>query len=378
MALRLRASEILVFLFLKLFPASLCIAQTSDPQSEFRKLLQGMAKFSPDPCGPQQGGEQDWHSADVESRLFDLAADIVTQSLNASPASSGAPRDRASDALKKLEQMSANINAAWPDANRFRFAILDLPPALVVKVGMRSHEGFFVLGIPQEASGKPNRIWRIVGRDEESLQHDSPRSRLELYSLHRGPSGNARFLAKFTPSGCAGSVGVAFDGREWDPQGMGSLEQIVEQKGSLGLYDKVPGFAWVGELRTEGPLITLPYCWFSAVDTWDNPSLCAADTYDISGDAVRFQSRTYNRPDLLPIAKTIEYGEKRDYPAVRAYCANDDVARRLVADVSPGTIAEDLQVTRTGNGKEHVELGDYGFDVEQRGDQWVVVVFSAK
>lgn len=199
--------------------------------------------------------------------------------------------------------------------------------------------------------------------------------------LHRGPSGNARFLAKFISGGCAGSIGVEYDAHEWNPKGTGDCEQIIKQGGAFGLDDKVPGFAQIGKLRAEGSLITLPYCWFSPIDTWDNPSLCAVDTYDISGDNVRFRARVYNRPDLLPIAKTIEYAEQRDYPAVLGYCASGQVALRLVRNVPPFIFADDLRVTPNGTGKEHVELGyepTYRFDVEKRAGRWLVVAFSTE
>jgi len=322
-------------------------------------------------------------SLDSNCKIFQNLSvpDIVTQVLNATPGSLGSARDRAAEALGKLEQMSAEINAAWPEENRFHFQILDLPPALVVKIAARTHGRFFVFGIPEEDSGKPNRSWRRVGSDDESVKHDVPQSQLHLYPLHRGASGNARFLAKFDLSGCAGSTGVAYDAREWNPQGMGDLEQIIKQAGALGLDGNVPGFAQIGELRTEGPLITLPYCWFSAIDTWDNPSLCAVDTYDLSGDNVRFHSRAYNRPDLLPVAKAIEYAEQRDYRAVLGYCASAQVARRMVRDFPPYVFADDLRVTRTGKGKERVELGydpSYRFDVEKRAGRWLVVAFRAE
>jgi len=339
-----------------------------------------MAQFSPDPCGPPYGEEKDWHSGDVELRLFSQAADIVTTALNASSSSPELPRERAAAALKKLEQMSAEINAPWPDENRFHFQILDLSPAVVVKVSLRTHGTFFVFGMPEKDSGKPNRAWHEVGSDEFT-EHNVPQTRLDLYPLHRGPSGNARFLAKFIYSGCAGSIGVAYDAREWDPKGTGNLEQVMKQDGSFGLDDKVPGFPQVGKLRTERALITLPYCWFSAIDTWDNPSLCAVDTYDLSSDAVRFRSRAYNRPDLVPIAKAIEYAEKRDYPAVLGYCASDAVARRMVRELPPFVGPEDLRVIRIGDGKERVEFGDspaYRFDVDKRGDRWLVTAFSTE
>jgi hypothetical protein len=284
------------------------------------------------------------------------------------------------EALKKLEQLSAEINANWPEENRFHFQILDLPPALVLKTTMRSHARFFVFGVPEEISGQPNRLWQRVGSDDESFEHESPNSRLEIYPLHRGPSGNARFLAGFDYTGCAGSSGVVYDAREWNPRGLGDLEQVIKQDGAFGLDDKVPGFAQIGKLQTEGALITLPYCWFSSIDTWDNPSLCAVDAYDTSGDNLKFRSRAYNRPDLVPIAKAIEYAERRDYPAVLGYCSSGEVARRIVRDLPPSVFADDLRVTRTGIGKESVEMGDstaYRFDVEKHAGRWLVVAFRA-
>lgn len=354
-------------------------AQQSNSVPDIQQLLQKLADFSPDPCGPPYGRERDWHSTDVESRLFEQAADVVTQGLNETPASTALPSYRAAEALKRLERMSAETNAAWPEENRFHFQILDLPPALVVKMTVRTHGRFFVFGIPDQDSGKPNRLWRGVGSDDESVEREVPQSRLDLYPLHRGTSGNARFLAKFIFSGCAGSIGVEYDAREWNPQGIGSVDRVIKQAGAFGLDGNVRGFKQIGELRTEGSLITLPYCWFSSIDTWDNPSLCAVDTYDISGDNVTFRGRTYNRPDLLPIAKAIEYAEQRDYPAVLGYCASGQIADALVRDLPPNLSAEDLRVARTGNEKERVELGSgpaYRFEVEKRDGRWIVVAFS--
>jgi len=382
MVFRSRTQGVLAIFLLALFGVKFSLAQAPGPASNFRQLLQRIAEFSPNPCGPPYGNEDNWQSAaNTERHLFSVAADTVTRELNASASSPGSPQERAAAALKKLEQMSAEINASWPDDNRFHFQVLDLPPALVVKMSIRTHEGFFVFGIPGEDSRKPNRAWRNVGSNEEFSEFSVPPSHFDLYPLHRGPSGNARFLANAIYSGCAGSIGVAYDAREWDPRGIGDFGQIIKQEGSFGLDDKVRGFPQIGKLQTNGPLVTLPYCWFSAIDTWDNPSLCAVDTYDLSGDDVKFRSRLYNRPDLVPIAKAIEYAEKRDYPAVLGYCASDEIARRMVRDVPPSVYADDLRITRTGDGKERVEFGDspaYRFNVEKKGDRWLVTAFRAE
>jgi len=353
--------------------------QHRDLLSDFRQSLLKFADLPPDPCSPPHGNEE--HSADAKRLLFQRAAEIVTQELNATSGDSLPPRERASQTLKKLERMSAEINPSWPEENRFHFEILDLAPALVTKMSFRTDARYFVYGIPSEGSEKANQLWRNVGEDDEIFEREVPRSLLDIYPLHRGPSGNARFLAKFTRFGCGGSLGVTYEAREWDPEDNGHLEQIIKQEGALGLDDKVDGFEWIGTLQTKGPLITLPYCWFSAIDTWDNPSLCAVDTYDLLGDDVRFRSRAYNRPDLVPIAKAIEYAQKRDYAAVLGYCTSTEVAHKLVRDIPPFVFAEDVRMKHTGKDKERVEFGldrTYRFDVEMLAGRWRVVAFSAQ
>jgi hypothetical protein len=228
----------------------LASAQQSDSSADVRQLLQEMADFSPDPCGPPFGKEKDWHSAGVELRVFDKAATFVIQELNAGVVVAGSPRDSATEALKNLERMSAEINSAWPQENRFHFEIVDLSPALGVKMTIRNHATVFVLGAPQEDSG--SRLWRDLGSGGD--EYDAPQSFMDLRPLHRGPSGNPRLLAKIIYSGCAGSLGVEYDAWQWSPKNP-YFDQIIELKGSFGLDDKVPGFKQIGEFKTEGLLI---------------------------------------------------------------------------------------------------------------------------
>jgi len=306
---------------------------------------------------------------------------MVTEDLNAVAVTPKSPVERATETLRKLQRMSAEINATWPEDNRFRFEVLDLPPVLVVKVGLRTHETFFVFGGPEGKSGNAKQAWHSASSIEGIVERNVLHSMLGLYPLHRGPSQHARFLASFGYMGCAGSTGIAYSAHEWNPAGNGDLEQIIKQAGSFGLDNKVHGFGQIGEFRTEGSSINLPYCWFSPIDTWDNPSLCAIDRYDLSGDQVRFLSHTYNRPDLVPVAKAIEYAEQRDFPAVLGYCASSQVARTLVSEYPPFFFAGDIRVTHTGTGKERVELGwepKYRFDIENQAGRWLVVAFSAR
>jgi len=354
--------------------------QERDPLQDFRQRLQKLAKLPPDACDAPSEEVGNWNPRDTEYRLFSRAADAVTQALNATGANGKSAKDRASEALGELQGMSGEVNVEWPEENRFHFQVLDVAPALAVKMTIRTSATYFVFAVPgEDAYGNASSRWQRVGSDDVSVERDSARSLVELFALRRGPSGNARFLARIEPFGCAGSIGVVYDAREWNPQGLGDLTQIINQTGSFGLDDQVPGFEQIGELKTDGALITLPFCHFSALDTWDNPSLCAVDTYDVSGDEVQFVSRVYNRPDLVPIAKVIEYAQQRDYAALLGYCASGEVAHDLVRDLAPHIYAEDVQVTRMGNGRENVELGStYRFDVEEQAGRWLVTAFRVE
>jgi hypothetical protein len=363
-----------------------CAPPAQSPIQHFRQTLQMIASDSPDTCS---GYYTEGPKARVESTLVGLANDIVIAELNATPAGAKPPVERATDALKNLERMSAGVNAAWPKENRFHFQVLDISPVIVIGVSFRARARFFVVGIHEDPKWNPKRLWANVGNDEESL--DPTRNgcsfKIDLYPLHRGPSGNARFLSKFNFDPCSGLIqSVSYDAYEWNPKYSGSLEQIVKQQGDFdqlesGGYPPSPDdpFAHIAQLQTEGPLVSLRYCSRSPIDTYDNPDMCAVDTYDLSGDRVRFSSREYNRPDLVPIAKAIEYAEKRDFQAVLGYCSGDEIAQRMVRDIPLGFFAGELQVTRKGDRKEHVEMGFPNlcrFDIEERAGRWLIVAFS--
>ena len=82
----------------------------------------------------------------------------------------------------------------------------------------------------------------------------------------------------------------------------------------------------------------LPYCEDSAVDLYVDALLCSVDTYDLSGDIVRFISSETNRPDLETVAKVVQYADARDYESVLAYSASSQVARQMVAEMPPGVV----------------------------------------
>jgi hypothetical protein len=384
-----RFSRVAVLCIMGLNSIGIAAGQTepSPPQPDFQQLLHKMAGGTADSCGGPWSAEHELVSP--EDSVFEQAVDAVTDSLNAPESGKATPKGRASSALKELERQSAEINASWPVENRFHFEVVDLAPALLVTMSIRSQGNYFAFGIPAEDDyGKPNRQWKKIGEGYPNSPDEVPYTSVALYPLHRGPSGNPRFLASFVISGCAGSWGIRYDVEEWQAKSETDIAPILKQEGSVGMGDEPIGtkvspkhpFPPIGELKTEGTIVTLPYCWFSAIDTWDNPSMCAVDTYDLSGDAIRFVSERYNRPDLLPVARAIEYAEKHDYPAVLAYCGSAAVARKIVRELANGYQFEyPLEVKRIGPGRERVRLadsGDPGFVVERRGDRWVVASLS--
>ena len=373
-----------------------CARSTHDPVEDFRQTLQMVASDSSDPC--TSGVYVEGPKARTESALFGLAVDMVIAELNATPDRTKSPAERARGTLKKLEQMSAKINAAWPIESRFHFQVLDVSPVIVVQVSFRIRARFFALGVLEDQNWNPKRLWTRVGLDEESLdpRYSGCRFVIDLYPLHRGPSGNARFLARFSYIPCNGiTFGFFYDAYEWEPEHSGHLEQVIKQEGVFGLEEGFVGLSDVSTGRvntrtgsffsssspgTEGSLLTLPYCWRSPIDGGDHPDMCAVDTYDVSGDRIKFCSRAYNDPDLLPIARAMEYAEKRDFRAILGYCSNDEIARRMVHDLPNSLYAGDLQIRRESGQREHVDIeffqNTYHFDLEKREDRWLIVAFN--
>jgi hypothetical protein len=75
----------------------------------------------------------------------------------------------------------------------------------------------------------------------------------------------------------------------------------------------------------------------------------------------------------------MEYGQAHDYPALLGYCASPEVARKILREVPPHVYAgPGLKISRISREKEKIEIGDddvFVFEVERRGDRWLVVAF---
>ena len=182
-------------------------AQAANPApktDDVRHLLEKLAAHSADPCGAPYGIDSETN--DSESKLFSKVSDLIVDALNAPASDSASPQQRISALSGSLEHLSAGINQAWPEDNRLHLRLYDMSPILVVKMTIRAQDGFEAFA-PNQPSAGASRSWMEIGSDELDTDR-ALGTRVELRPLHRGPSGNPRFLASILLSGCAGSLGI--------------------------------------------------------------------------------------------------------------------------------------------------------------------------
>jgi hypothetical protein len=348
--MRVRCS-LVVSLAMLLCAATLLAQQSKD---DFASVYETLRTYPSDPCD----GAGDERSGKLDDRLLRAADERVRAALNASLVEAGAA-ERAAAALKELGKAGGpSSGPTWEAEAQFHYSLQWLTPVVVVKMGVRSHEVFAAYALTQETWPSKHTEWHAVA---SSLDDDPvPWTQVEMREIARGPADHARFLAVIHYGGCAGSSGVRYRGYEWDPNGgIDSAETMLDIDGASGMdpqggpVTKKNPFPTIGTLNTKGSRITLPYCIWSDIDWWDNPSLCVVDTFDVSGDAARFVSRRYNRPELVPIAKAIEYAKRNELPELRAFCTSDEVAQKLLAPGGFGPGASDPEVPcllRTADG----------------------------
>ncbi len=334
--------------------------------------LKKLAALPPDPCETHDGaGEMEKHP---ETPVFLAATALMQAQLNQGDEP---PLLRLQSAVAAITLDSRKVLAHWPEESRFHAKVVEAGPLLITTMFVGARERWF-------AFGKVEGRWKQVGEDGGGFD-DSPRRLMQVYHLPAGRPGVARFLAARVFFGCAGSSGISYEVREWDPAAPGGyVATVFSQDGAFGMDEAADGrapsaqdpFAPIGKLVTDGPVLALPYCTFTSIDTWDNPSLCTLDRYDVRGATLRFLSRRYNRPELVPVAKAMEYAAAHDLPATRAYCASEELARRLVFEGAPAPDTN-VEVVRHGQGKR-VWFGDREswFDVERRAGRWVIVGLS--
>ncbi len=349
------------------------------PVEKSKALMEQLSVYPPDVCGWETGAGPSFSEAAtrIENQLIELADAAILQALNQNPVN---PKTAAGQVLQELESIGEKANRSWPRTSRFHYKVVELHPAIVVALTIRSRAAFSVYGVPDllpEPGQKRNTRWTQVKTDRYRWEEQVAAEEFRLHPLLRGASGKARFLSEFHHIGCGGGQpAVDYTAYEWDPSGTGDLRAVLHREGvESGITEPA-----IGRLETTGGVITLPYCWRSAVDdgsVW--AALCSVDTYDISGDEARFIGTRTNRPDLEAVARVIQHAQLRDYRAVLAYSGSQRVARSLVELMPPNVHSAGVNVTPLGPGKEAVELSDdlqIKFVLESRDGQWLVVDFA--
>ena len=360
-------------------------AQTKQTDQELHQLFARMATTTADNCDLPAADEPADENK-IENTILQTAEDRALEYLNASAAKPEQAKAIITQRLELFQKMGEETEATWPKENRWHFEVVEMLPAIVIKFAYRTEGHFRAFGIVQSAEKDKPPQWQHLGEDHWDDYQSFSWQKLNVFTLHRGPSESVRFLVSMQGGGCAGSYGLRYAIEEWNPKRDSYLSETISQSGAEGLdaepeqspTKKFP-FPTVGVLKTEGTRITLPYCQFTQLDTWDNPSLCMVDTYDVSGDVATFVGRRYNRPDLVPVAKVLKYANERDLPAVRAYCVSDAVARKIMHE---GYGFEDeLEVLRLGPNRERVRSAysdQPGFIVERRDERWLIASFDEK
>jgi len=362
-------------------------AQPKQSDEDLHKLFVSMASANPHICDSideqtESGIEK------IDDTIVQAAEDRALEALNAGSYKPEKAKAVIEEALAPLERWSEATEGAWPKETRWHFEVTAMLPAVAIQFSHREKSHFRALGVVPASEKIKQSQWQHLGEDSWDGSPFASWSQASLFSLHRGPSGAVRFLVSMQRGGCAGSWGVQYSIEEWNPQRDSYLRERMNQSGVEGLgkepaqppSKKIP-FPAAGTLKTAGTRIMLPYCQFTGIDTWDNPSLCMVDTYDVSGDAVTFISRRYNRPDLVPVVKVLEYAKAHDLPALRAYCASDVLARKMQRELDGGySFDTGLEAIKLAPERERVRAeysDDPGFVVEKRGERWLVTSFDA-
>jgi hypothetical protein len=355
--------------------------QAQDKAKQFQAAYAQLQAYAASACDSINGLDDYDKAAKLEQTLLDAADSELVDALNRN-AASPQPASVARAELDALQHEAESTGSKWAKDVRFRFTVKSLPPVVAVTMAVRNHEVFAAYALAQVDYPRKGLAWKTAASSLYDTNFSW--SQVELRNLQRGPAGHARLLAKTEWGGCAGSYGVKYEGLEWDPQNnIGEMDSLFETEGAWGLETE-PGpvtaknpFPMVGAFTTIGSRITLPYCMFTGIDWWDNPSLCAVETWDLSGDQVRFVSRRWNRPELLPIARAMEFAGNHEFVELRAWCASDELARRLMAIAKFGMGGDNPAVKTQGPARERVTLDEVGtFIVEKRGDQWVVAGYT--
>ena len=340
------------------------------PLEQFRELAKQLAAQPPVNCAYDHYGWPTGHPEELESKLFNSAVNFVTDSLNES---SNQPLNQAKEALKTLSLASDEINRHWPEGHRFRYEITDVSPVILAKMTFRSSSAVIAFFVSGDAGVSKTSAQRKTTWTAENVTGDNPEpnrmiQHVQVYPLFRGPSNMARFLvsSSITACGHGTETGVSV----YQMSLLNYPEQLFHRKGSVSSGEGVieeresPQAKWIrrpmhtfnNSFNVSGKNIALPFCRFSVVDTSYGPTLCMADTFDLSMDDIRFVGREINRPDLFAVAKAIEHAQNGEWAAVRAYTANGAVAKKILSSTHSYVYSERTTVTHISPDREIIRL----------------------
>jgi hypothetical protein len=356
--------------------------QVAKPLEHFKELAQQLAAQPPVNCCYDNYDWPTGHPEELESKLFDEARKFITDSLNNG---SSQPMTAVKEALKTLSLASDNIHKHWPEDHRFRYEIFDVSPIILAKTTLRSSAAaiaFYMI------DSKRKTTWSSEDVTQNDLKRNTMIQNVQVYPLSRGPSNQARFLIFSSITACGHGTEEEFTGYQMNPDTT-YPEQILHRKGSEEAFDgdieerespqskfnKKPLRKFNNSFNASGKKITLPYCWFSVVDTWANPTLCMADTYDLSMDEVRFVGRKINRPDIYAVAKAIEHAQNGELESIRGYTVTSQVAKKILNSMPSHIFNEKTTVTHKGSNRELIRLQGYEireFEMQRINGTWLI------
>jgi hypothetical protein len=370
-------------------------SRTAAAETRFKDLATQLAAQPADDCSPLTAGPPPTAIHEAENNMFAAVDQGVVAAVDG-PESVGRAASVADFVLRQFQDLSAQANSSWPDDRRFHYQVLDLGTAIALEFTIRSRATFSVLGVPELFGGsdqrRNNNYWEQVGNDAFRTGAHRSEEKLDLTRLEPSPSRRARFFAQFSQVGCGGTpTEVDYRGYQWNPADTGNLKTVLHQSGVIagaGAFDELASpnaqpqhvtASVDGTVQITAKTVVLPYCRPSAVETHGGPVLCDVDTYDVSGEDIRFVSRTTNRPDLDAIAKLIEYAQGRDVLAASAYTADPKVAHDAMQQIPTDIAIESIRVMHASPTKETVHMQDgldLTFDLAKIRGRWLVTAFT--
>jgi hypothetical protein len=322
-------------------------SQTIDESfEEFSVLLQKLVTNPPADCsGPMHDSAE---AFGIEAQLFRLVSSIVLEAINKDPAR---PAEAARAALARCKAVRDGETSSWESGKRLRYEVLSIQPLLVLRLAIWNQETFVVYASLNRGLNAVTD-WAIAQTLDEGGH--ATYEHVELFPLWRGPSGNPRFLEVKHFSTCIWGMTLDYvvNGYEWHPD-ESSITKILAKESASSRH----GSKW--KLDTSGKTVAIPYCWpgllwFTSIDS----PICSLDTYDLSGDVVRFLRVENDPEDLALVARIIEYAGNHDVEALSTMCISPQIARQLTEIMPPKPIFSGYHQKSLGPDLEQLDLFD--------------------